>query len=215
MSSDPSWSWNQNAGGGGGRWVDSTYQYDANGRPLSQQEQDYWRNYDKQRATNAAIANSYRTQKTAGLGSGGGSGIQPILDQRDGTWSYLDPTTKQWVTGVTAQNIWSKLGQNEQQARPEWWYGSQSDQSQDQTPWFNVKTGQYEYKGASYGANDLYSHLSTYQQKLHPADFYGQTAQDEMDNYNRVQMRNRDYRVQDAQRSNPYTTIKYGQSFGF
>jgi hypothetical protein len=39
-------------------WVDPTYRTDANGNPLSPEQQAYWRDYDRKRAEAASIARS-------------------------------------------------------------------------------------------------------------------------------------------------------------
>lgn len=138
-TNDVPWQWHSNKdelAGGGSRYVDPTYQRDATGRILTPQEQQYWREYDKQRADqNGIYRANYAASHPGTTADAGGSNA--VYDPTTHTWSvYGVGGSKTWTSGINTADLQSKLSQQLKDQYPDWYWG-QSATEQDQNKEYN------------------------------------------------------------------------------
>jgi hypothetical protein len=109
-------------------WVDPTYRTDANGNPLSPEQQAYWRDYDRKRAEAASIARSNNV--------GGGGTPDPSIsgidyNRKTGQWNYYDTKTKGWQTGKSVADIYNTLFTDKQRSEHPLFYYENMAANQD------------------------------------------------------------------------------------
>lgn len=112
----------------GGRYVDPHYQVDANGNPLSAQQQTDWRQYDVDRA-NAATREqagyaAYKANQAANA-SPTANGLDYNSETKQ--WQYYDPKSKQWTPGGSIDDIYNTIFDDKQRAaHPLFYYQNQA-----------------------------------------------------------------------------------------